>query len=98
MTRPKISVRPEMSHVAKIPIVRSLDSKESQALHGRTACNLRRVRLLVDAGARRRPKIVPVVVHATSEASAMRKAMRLGVRFYGVRFLAAATPHSLWRA
>jgi hypothetical protein len=54
------------------------------------------VRLLIDKGGRRRPAVVPVVLWANSERAAMNQAMRIGPRFYGKRFLGAATPRFLW--
>lgn len=72
--------------------MRSVESTDSQP----SGSTLRRVRLLIDKGARRRPAVVPVVLWAVSERAAMAKAMRIGPRFYGKRFLGAVTPRFLW--
>jgi hypothetical protein len=48
---------------------------------------LRRLRLLVDGGARRYPRVVRLVVNARSTLAARRIADRVGRRFYGAKYL-----------
>lgn len=50
--------------------------------------SLRRLRLVIDRGGRRRPHIVPIVVWASSDRAAMKSATRAGRRFYGKRLSA----------
>ena len=52
-------------------------------------------RLMVSCGARRNPRVVPLVVNAATEAIAINKAMRVGRRFFGAKFIGAATGRSL---
>ena len=53
---------------------------------------LHRFRLLIDAGAHRRPRVVPIVVTATSAAAGERIARLQGQKFYGARFLGVVNP------
>lgn len=72
-------------------------SRGPHGTHGRLPkpLTLRRVRLLVDAGKRRRPKVVPMVVSEKTDRAALTRANRMGRRFFGKKFLGAVCGTSL---